>query len=478
MSIYNSLKLDKTLDTPLYIQLANKLMELMEQKELPPNTKLPPIRVLAKLLDVNSVTVVNAYKYLESKKAVYSHVGSGTFVAELGLNDNTPVSKAILTQKNIGLVGTENCINLADTSVSEELFPVTAFKQFFNKVLDRDKGSAFSYQDATGYQPLRETIAAMLDKSAIKTSAERIQIISGAQQGLDIISKAMLNVNDVVFTEKPTYYGALGAIFSRGAQAVEIPLDNDGIDINVLKKLLKIYTPKFIYVMPRYQTPTGICYSLKRKRELLELAYSQNFYIVEEDNMGDFVYGADKPIPLKALDYRNRVIYIKSFSKILMPGLRIGYMVLPRPISQAVQSAKHSTDISTSGFIQRAFELYLKSGEHYRHIDRICAFYRKKYELMTSLTNELLSPYFTFGRENGGLTLWLKIRDDNITADELYPAFAKNGVLVTTGSVFTAGDEDIERHIRISFANVNDEQIQNGIALMHQTLQKKYSKRH
>lgn len=476
MDIYNTIKLDKTLTLPLYRQLAESLLNLMEQGELTPNTKLPPIRTLAAMLNVNSVTVINAYKYLESKKAVYSHIGSGTFVAEPELNENEPVERNLLSRRNLDLTNVENCINFADTSVSVDLFPVESFKQFFNTVLDRDRGNAFSYQDSMGYEPLRESIARMLENSGIKTIAERIQIISGAQQGLDIISKAMLSVNDIVFTEKPTYYGALGAIFSRGAQALEIPIENDGIDIAALKNLLKIYSPKFIYIMPRCQTPTGISYSLKKKRELLELAYSNNFYIVEEDNMGDFIYTSEQSVPLKALDYRNRVIYIKSFSKILMPGLRIGYMVLPKAISQAVASAKYSTDISTSGFIQRAFELYLNSGGHYAHIDRMCSIFKAKYSLITSLIDEKLSPYFTYNKTDGGLTLWLRLKSDAVSADGLYSALSKRGVLIMPGNLFTTNDDEVKRHIRISYANVSDEEITEGINTMAEVCKQLYTK--
>ena len=466
MDIYKTIRLDKQSKTPLYQQLADSLLLLIEQGELEAGTKLPPIRRLALMLDVNNVTVINAYKYLESKKAVYSHVGSGTFVADPDLNRNKPITKTLLTKKNLGEINYGNYINFADTSVSADLFPVDRFKQCFDAVLERDKGAAFSYQSSMGYEPLREAMAVTLEESGIKTSSERIQIISGAQQGLDIISKAMLKTNDIVFTEKPTYYGALGAIFSRGAQAVEIPLDEDGINLYVLQRLLKIYTPKFIYVMPCYQTPTGICYSLKKKRELLELAYRHNFYIVEEDNMGDFSYTEEKPVPLKALDYRNKVIYIKSFSKILMPGLRIGCTVLPKAVLQAVDSAKYSSDISTSGFIQRAFELYLKSGDHHIHTERMRSVFGKKYKLITDLADKKLSKYFDFQKSRGGLTLWLRSKNSAVSSDALYTALIGGGVLITPGSLFTSEDEDIMRHIRISFANVTDADIAKGIDII------------
>ncbi len=475
MNMFELIKLDKELSTPLYLQLSESILNLIEQKELEPNTKLPPIRTLASILKVNSVTVVNAYKYLESKKAVYSRVGSGTFVAELDLNDNEPVTKKFLNEKTLGEINTKDCINFADTSVSVDLFPVDMFKQFFNTVLERDKGNAFSYQNSMGYEPLRQEIARHLEHSGIKALPENIQIISGAQQGLDIVSKAMLNVNDVVFTEKPTYYGALGAIFSRGAKAIEIPVNNEGIDTEILEKLLKVYSPKFIYVMPTYQTPTGICYSLKKKRELLEFAYKHNFYIVEEDNIGDFSYTEEKLIPLKALDYRGKVIYIKSFSKILMPGLRIGYMVLPKAVSQAIASAKYSTDISTSGFIQRAFELYLKSNRHNEHILKMRSIFKEKYNLTTHLIDKKLSPYFSYNKEKGGLTLWLKLKHTFIDVNKLYEEFAKAGVLVMPGSLFATNDEEVMQHIRISFANVSDEQIEQGICIMNDVCKRLYS---
>lgn len=476
MEPFDSIKIDKSSETALYIQLAEEIINLIEQKELKAGTKLPTIRSLADRLGVNTVTVVSAYKYLEAKKTVYSRVGSGTYVSELELNENEPVVRNLMSQRNLGKIDTENCINFADTSVSVDLFPVAGFKHYFNTVLERDKGAAFGYPEAMGYEPLRITISELLKNKGIKILPERVQIISGAQQGLDIISKAMLNINDIVFTEKPTYYGALGAIFSRGAQAVEIPVESDGINIDILKRLLKTYAPKFIYLMTTYQTPTGICYSLKKKRELLELAYKHNFYIVDEDNMSDFNYGSEKNAALKALDYRSRVIYIKSFSKILMPGLRIGYMLLPKAVSNAVLSAKYSTDISTSGFIQRAFELYLKSNEHNNHIERMRNIFQQKYKLITKLCDKLLSDYFTYTKSDGGLTLWLKLKHNIISCDDIYAALSENGVLVMPGSIFTSGDENIKNHIRISFANVSDKQIEEGICIMSNVCKQLYTK--
>ena len=179
-------------------------------------------------------------------------------------------------------------------------------------MLDREKGGAFRYMDSMGYAPLREQLCRYLMNYGIKTSPENVQIISGAQQGIDIISKAMLRYGDVVFVEKPTFYGAAGAFLSRGGKLIEIPLEEDGMDMVILENFLKLYHPRFIYMMAYYQTPTGISYSMEKKRRLLELAEKYDTYIIEEDDFYDFHYDKEPIVPLKALDYKNRVIYIQN----------------------------------------------------------------------------------------------------------------------------------------------------------------------
>lgn len=476
MDRFNKIKLDRNNSIPLYQQLSDQIYDMIVSGLLEPNTKLPTIRTLAKLLDVNNVTIINAYKQLETKKTVYSRIGSGTYVSELDINSSPePITRQRLNQQELSELKLNNAINFANTTVSEELFPVDTFKALFNEVLDRDKGNAFSYQDSKGYEPLRTALCSHLEERGIKTSPDRIQIISGAQQGIDIISKVMLSANDIVFVEKPTYYGAVGAILSRGAQIIEIPMEADGINIDILTKLLQKYTPKFIYTMPYFQTPTCISYSLKKKRELLELAYRYNFYIIEEDNLSDFNYSSSPTVNLKALDYKNKVIYIKSFSKILMPGLRLGYMVLPKVISDNVLSAKYSTDIATSGFIQRAFELYIRSINWNSHINNMCNIFHRKYNLITKLVNIHLSKYVSLTPPQGGLSLWLKLKDDSINIDLLYHKLLENKVIVTKGSLYSLDCEEPSPYFRLNFANISDNDIKEGINIIANVLTMLYN---
>ena len=354
------MELDKSeTAAPLYQQLADGIARLIADGHLPANSKLPPIRKLAGQAGVNPATVVTAYKHLESKQMAYSRIGSGTFVSPLPVEQAPePVANLNIRPYHSG-INLENAINFANTSLPHEMFPVAAFKRAFDEVLEREKGGAFSYMDIMGHEPLRALLCGYLESCGIKTSVENVQIISGAQQGVDLISKAILRFGDVVFVEKPTFYGAAGAFLSRGGKLVEIPLLEDGMDIAALENYLKLYQPKLIYMTAYFQTPTGVSYSLEKKRRLLELAEQYGAYIIEEDDYYDFHYGAEPLVSLKALDYKNRVIYIKSFSKILMPGLRMGLIVLPKKIRQAVMEAKYTTDHSSSGFMQRAMEYAL-----------------------------------------------------------------------------------------------------------------------
>ena len=401
-----SVFIDKKCNTPIYQQLGDALCRLIEDGALAPNTKLPPIRVMAKKLKINNVTVIAAYKYLENKKVVYSHVGSGTFVSPIPLQSiPTPVVKENLTA--YGAAGDsfgEISVNFTQTTPPESLFPLEDFKSAFNELLDQEKGGAFGYVESQGYLPLRESICSYLLAYGVHASPDQIQIISGAQQGIDIVAKAMTSYGDVIFTEKPTFYGAAGAFLSRGGQIIEIPMEPDGMNISALEDLAKLYHPKFIYMMSYFQTPTGFSYSTEKKRRLLELADQYDIYIIEDDNLYDFHYSSGDIVPLKALDYKNRVIYIKSFSKILMPGLRLGFAVLPKKIRKSILEAKYITDLSTSGFIQKAFDRYLRKNLWEEHIQTLRSFGKRRYQAALKAADRYFAGSIPVPRQNGGVS--------------------------------------------------------------------------
>lgn len=472
MDLYEQLKLDKSLGKPLYLQLYTHLEKLIESGELKPDTKLPPIRKLAAKLGVNNVTIVNAYKLLEQNKLVYSKVGSGTYVAQhkfpvtLRAEEETGDFHAeelkLLEQGQIKI--SPHTINFASATPTPELFPVEDFRSVLDEVLEQDKGYAFGYQESQGFYPLRESIANYLQELGCTMTAQEIQIISGAQQGIDILAKALLDFGDYLVVESPTYTGAIAAFKSRGAQIIEVPIEQDGINLDILEDKLKKYQPRFIYVMTYFQNPTGYSYSLSKKRALLELANRYNTYIVEDDYLSELEYDGEKRAPLKALDEYQRVIYIKSFSKIFMPGLRLAFLSVPPDLYDQVLLAKHTADISTSGLIQRSFDLYLRKGIWHKHINYMRGIYQERYEMMLKAFKKHLPSEVNYQDPKGGLTFWLAL-PEGYSAQNLYLECSKRDVLLVPGSLFYPVPRD-SRFFRLSFASVYPEFIDAGVRII------------
>ncbi len=455
--------------SPLYQQLADGIGGLILNGDLLPDQKLPPIRKMAEFFHVNSVTVVGAYKHLEQKQMVYSRVGSGTFVCPVPMEELPEIVGKPVELFRGNTLKMEDAIDFANTSLPKELFPVEEFKVAFNRVLDVEGGGAFRYTEPMGYLPLRQQLSKFLGQYGMQTTAEHLQIISGAQQGLDLISKAMLTMGDVVFVESPTFYGATGAFLSRGAKIIEIPMEKDGMKMDILESYLKIYRPKFIYMMAYFQTPTGISYSMEKKRRLLELAEEFDTYIIEEDDYYDFHYGRDRIVPLKSLDYRNRVVYIKSFSKILMTGLRMGLMVMPKAVQSRVANVNHTTDISTSGFIQKAMELYLQENDLGQYAENMRRVGSAKYRKSLSLAKKYLGEHMDYDLPNGGITLWMKL-PDGISSGDFCNRMLERNILLISGTQYELTKKD-EEFVRLSFCNVTDDELQVGMKRMAEVLE-------
>ncbi len=483
------IKLDASKNLPLYMQIAEHIKSLITSGEIKPGEKLLPIRKLAAELDVNPITVVNAYKYLEEQELASSRVGSGTYVTyrkspteaqttasnrsnlllEIEYNEYNLIDRGQIRIK-------PGIINFASASPSPELFPVKEFKNVLNEVLERDKGFAFSYQESQGYYPLRESIAEYIHTYNIKSSPEEIQIISGAQQGIDIITKVLIKPGDCIFIENPSYAGAISAFTSRGAKLVQIPINPDGIDLNYMEIKLKEQRPKFVYIMPCFQNPTGYLYSPSTRKGILELAEKYDFLIIEDDHLSDLSFSYEKVYPLKSDDKNNRVVYIKSFSKIFMPGLRIAFLIAHPDMYNDLIEAKHSSDISTSGFLQRAFDLYLRKGIMPSHIESTKRIYKERYDTMLQSLKQYLPEEIKFVPPAGGLNFWICL-PEGYNSDNLYVECLKKDILFVPGSFFNPSQTPVPC-FRLSFAATNKQEIEKGIESLAKTIEiflKEYS---
>ncbi|MBP2630940.1 MAG: GntR family transcriptional regulator [Firmicutes bacterium] len=471
-----SIQLSKDKQEALYVQLYDQMRELITTGKLSHGYLLPPVRKFAKFLEINAGTVMSAYKLLEKNGYIFSRTGSGSYVAELsGIVDNEESDKR--GEEEIDAIEIlspkfdERYINLASIALNPDLISVEAFKQVLIEVLDRDQGYAFGYQESQGFYPLRESIASDLKKYGVKAEASTMQIISGAQQGIDIVAKAFLNYGDYVFTENPTYPGAIAAFRSRGAKIVEISMEEDGINIEELEDKLRKFRPKLMYVMPNIQNPTGSSYSVAKRNRLMGLARYYNAIILEDDYISELIYGKEMMAPLKAIDRDDRVIYLKSFSKIFMPGLRLAFLMMPQRLVSKLLAIKHNSDISTSGLTQRAFDLYLRKRIWHEHITVIRKMYLERFKLTLAAIEEFLPKTVTYVKPHGGLSIWLTL-PLGISAKEIVEEAQNRQVLITEGTPFFPR-QAIDRYIRISFATATPAEIQNGIRMIGNVLKSK-----
>ncbi len=457
----------------LYLQLYDHLQELIITNKISYGYLLPPVRKLAAVLNVNPGTVVSAYRLLEKNGYIFSRAGSGSYVAQItagGDDGYLPAADIAEVEPFTATLSMlpADCIDFSTVMTPPDLLPIDDFKNILIEVLDRDKGNAFSYQDSQGFKPLREAVAAYLKEQGIKAQADNVQIISGAQQGIDIAAKAMLNYGDYVFTENPTYPGAIAAFRSRGAKIVEISMQEDGIDIQDLEAKIRSFRPKLIYIMANIQNPTGYSYSLAKRNRVLGLARRYNAVLLEDDYISE-LDSADVPLaPLKALDRDQRVIYLKSFSKIFMPGLRLAFLLMPPSMVGKILAVKHNSDISTSGLTQRAFDLYLRKGIWQKHIAAVRRIYRERFQTTMGAIEQFLPPSVVCHRPQGGLTCWLAL-PEGISAQKVVLAAEQRGVILTPGTAFFPRQAP-DRFIRLSFAVACAEEILHGVRILGEVI--------
>lgn len=456
-----NIKLNRHRKEPLYAQLYAVLRTRIANGELAPNRRLPAVRVLAKSLGINPGTVVSAYRELEKNGYIISRRGSGSFVQE-GMIDSLAADQAQIpylphldaTDAN------QHFIDFASYSLNPDRFSTATFKQAVNHVLDRDGGHAFVIEDAMGYYPLRESIAAELTQRWIHTTAQNIQITSGSQQAIDICARALIRQGDCVIVQNPTYPGAVNAFKACGAKVIGLNFDH-GTMIDELEKMLKIIQPKILYLMPNLQNPTTYSLSRLEKARIIGLAHYYDFWIIEDDYGSGLAYDNQALHAMKENDPDDRIIYVRSLSQIFASGMRLGYLISPTRLSESFASVKRIADISTSGLTQRIFDYYLRNQLWRQHLTSLKQAYHQQYQVASGLLTELWGNRLTWHEADGAVWFWLKLKLP-MSAAEFCTAARKAGVLVENGDRYYIHAAPHDR-IRLSLAPVKEADIAKGI---------------
>jgi 2-aminoadipate transaminase len=356
-------------------------------------------------------------------------------------------------------------ISFAGGLPSPKTFPISEFRVACEKVLRDDGPAALQYAASEGYGPLREMVAAMLPWNV---DPAQVLITTGSQQGLDLVAKVLIDTGSRILVETPTYLGALQAFTPMEPQVVSVASDAHGVDVDDLAaKAAATATSgvaRFLYVLPNFQNPTGRTMTEARRAALSKRAAEIGLPLVEDNPYGDLWFDAPPPAPLTARDPEG-CIYLGSFSKVLAPGLRLGFVVAPKAVYSKLLQAKQAADLHSPGFNQRVVAEVMKDGFLDRHVPTIRALYKSQRDAMlAALKREMQGLDVQWNTPDGGMFLWVRL-PQGMSAIELLPKAVEKGVAFVPGAPFYAGDAD-PRCLRLSFVTATVEQIDTGIGAL------------
>jgi DNA-binding transcriptional MocR family regulator len=473
---------------PLYRQLRDAIVAAVGRGEIPAGSQLPPTRDLAGRLGVNRSTVCAAYEALEAEGCVVSRVGRGTTVVRSGAGAARPAgargggtgasrfSQAIRSLRRGDTErspdpetdpGSEE-IDLSRLLPDERLFPVRPFRQVVHQLLAREGRELLQYGPAQGHPALRRILAERLTRRGLPAAAERLLIVSGAQQGLDLVFRTFLDPNDAVVVESPTYTQVLPLLRFHRARVVGVPMRDDGIDLDVLDNVLSAEAPKLVYTMPSRHNPTGITTSMEHRRRLVDLAERYRVPILEDGFEEELEAGGKALPPLKAIDSGGRVIHLGTFSKGLFPGLRIGWILTETEIIEATAEAKSLSDYHTSLLTQAALAEFCRQGHYDTHLRRLGRVMRRRLRVALRAMQAEFPAEVGWSRPDGGYCLWVEL-PDGMSSDRFCREAARHGVRVAPGQPFFP-DGSGRRHFRISISRVDEEEIRTAIGRLGEVL--------
>jgi 2-aminoadipate transaminase len=368
-------------------------------------------------------------------------------------------------------------ISFAGGMPAPEVFPVKEFQAACSAVLAEQAAQALQYSPTEGYRPLREMIARHASRYMVEVTPDNILITSGSQQALDFMGRLFINRGDYIVVESPSYLGALQAWNAYGAQYIPVPMDEDGMIVDQLEEALR-KGPKFIYVLPNFQNPSGATLSLERRKKVIELADKYGVPIVEDDPYGQLRYEGEHIPSLVHLDsayrgydgdcYSGNVIYMSTFSKLLAPGLRLAWVIAPIEVIRKLVIAKQAADLHTASFNQYVAYEVGKGGFIYEHVNVIRSVYKERRDVMLEMMDEMFPTEVHWTKPHGGMFLW-GILPEKMDAAQVLNIALQRKVAFVPGAAFhaTGGGENT---MRLNFSYASPDTIREGITRLGTTL--------
>ncbi len=473
--------LDRQAKQPIYLQIRDRIHHLIHTGHLPPNSQLPSIRALAQTTNVNKLTVIEAYSVLEADGLVRAKQGAGYFInlnrpeleaakAQPPRNAFNPTQQVIIPEGGINsfseiyhaTIAAHDQPDVIDFGIG---FPQPIDADDFQRVARRamkDSDVFFRKGEPKGDLGLRRQISQLLMQQGLEVSAENLIVTSGSMQALSLLADHFVQPGDHVITEAPTYHGFLSTLQQRSAQVIGIPMTATGINLDLLAQYLDSHRPKLIYTISTLHNPTGITTTIAHRRQLLALAQQYDCLVIEDNAYEPLSFEATPP-PIKAFDTTDQVIYVGTFSKTLMPGLRVGYMAITGEQNAALTERKLLHDFHLSNASQAIVKEYLASGHYRRRLKRLRAVHKERRDYML----ELLSRYFpqtvTWTVPAGGTFLWIQL-PKTISINEVTAAAAAQKLLLGSGSAFFPAQQGYPA-LRLNFS-LPPEETEKGVRIL------------
>ncbi len=354
-----------------------------------------------------------------------------------------------------------------------EAFPVHKIQRIVDEIIEEEPYEAFQYGTTKGQEKLREAIADMVADDDIDTSMDNILITVGSQQALDLLGRVFLNPGDTVFLGLPTYLGGVNVFRAYGANMVGVPVDEDGMKVDVLEEKIAEAehsgTPgKLIYTVPTFQNPAGVEMSAGRRRRIVELAEEHDLVLLEDDPYGKLRFEGEPLPPLRALS--DQVVHMATFSKVLSPGFRLAYVVAPDGVVDKMEVAKQSVDLCTPTFTQSIARRFISEGHMAEHLPNIISMYKRKRDIMLDALEEYFPDGCDWTHPQGGMFLWATL-PEHIDTREMFKDAIKEKVAYVHGRAFYVNDGG-GNTMRLNFSNPGDEEIVEGVKRLGATIEK------
>lgn len=474
--------IERNSPVPLFRQIYKSIATLINTKALLPGDRLPSSRKLAQHLELDRTTVYRAYEelwangYINSKPGSYSVVNQvfpqpmdseAQLKTEINWADKIEAALESVSEKQ---AVPENCIDFKSLSPDPKIIPAASFRKALNHVMYNSGSYLLQYQTNTGYPPLLKYISRRLKQHKIRVCKNELITTQGVQHALDLLCRLLIKPGTKIITENPTYPEALNLFRYHKAEVVPVKTTKMGMDLSHLEKLLKKEHPAFIYTMPNYHNPLGICTTMEHREKLINLCAMYKVPIIEDGFEEEMKYFGKAIPPLKALDTPGIVIYLGTFSKIAFPGLRLGWIAAPSELISSLIKLKKLTLLSDNYVLQAAVHQFCKSGQYNLHLNRIHRLYRRRMALTLKTIKQIVD-----GQKIqaiwpiGGYTIWVDYTKCSITEMEFNKQLSRYKVLISPGKGFFV-ERPREKTFRISIAHASEEDIINGIAILGRLL--------